>query len=115
MGSSDADVVRPAVVPDGHGSGLVDGVALIVALHPQAQERQGGQHSAVGLLVVGQAELGEDALAVHLDRALRESEASGDTGVGETFGDQAEHLDLAWRQGVEDAGASDGAVTQFRC
>ena len=41
-----------------------------VGLHAHAQERQRGQDSAVDLLVVRQAELGEDALNMNLDRAF---------------------------------------------
>src|SRR3954451_6484628 len=66
-----------------------------------AQERQDGQHAAVGVAGVGQAELREDARDVLLDAALADPEAIGDPLVRAPLRHQRQNLTLAVAEGLE--------------
>lgn len=54
-----------------------------------------GEHPAVGVVSLGESELGEDVANVLADGRLRDEELAGDGGVGVSLGDEGEDLTLA--------------------
>src|SRR3954447_5119920 len=65
------------------------------------EEPDGGEHTAVIVIALGQRELHHDAVHVSLDRALCDPEASCDAGVRASLRHQREYLALARRQFFE--------------
>src|SRR5215204_5832106 len=57
-----------------------------------------GVYASVLAAAGGHAELGEDVAEVGLDGAAREVQALCYCAVGQSVGDEREHLALAWRQ-----------------
>src|SRR5947209_14383669 len=66
-----------------------------------AQEGQDGQHAAVVVAGVGQAEFREDARDVLLDAALADPEALGDPLVRASLRHERQDLALAVAEGIE--------------
>jgi hypothetical protein len=65
------------------------------------EERDGGEHTAVIVVRLGQADLGQDAEHVLFDRSLGDPEAPADAGIRASLGHQGEHFALAARQLLE--------------
>jgi hypothetical protein len=85
-------------------SGEPDGRAAV--LGEAAQICEDCEHPPVGTRVGIEAEFLEDLLDVAFDSALGDEYAGGDGLVGKPFGDQSEHLPLAFGELVERVGAA---------
>ena len=82
----------PSVRPPAPAVGLPPSRAVL------GQVEQDGLHPAVGLALLGEAELGEQRADVLLHRALGETEGRADRGIVLPLGDLGEDLPLAGSQ-----------------
>src|SRR3954453_12338608 len=102
---------RPARPPKGMITGSSAG-------RRRAQVHDRRLHPAVHVGVLGQAELREDPVHVAFDAAHRDPRDRGDAGVAVALGDQAQNVELAGRQMLEQPVrlvAADDQRADYRC
>jgi hypothetical protein len=71
-----------------------------------AQIGEDGEHAPVGIGIGVEAEFEEDLLDVGLNGAFSDKQAGGGGPVGQSLGDQGEHLTLAFGEFFERVGTA---------